>query len=69
MLQNTKLTASLKWNNYYEGLTSFEIQYKAVIAHIKNIRWKALGTVNTLRDSLSEKKLSCIVGQVPQNYP
>ena len=29
---------------------------KAVIAHIKNIRWKAFGIVNTLRESLSEKK-------------
>ena len=29
---------------------------KAVIAHTKNICWKAFGIVSTLRDSLSEKK-------------
>ena len=28
MLQNNKQTASLKWNNHYEGLKYFEIEYK-----------------------------------------
>ena len=29
MLQNTKQTDSLKWNNHYKGLKSFEKQYKS----------------------------------------
>ena len=39
------------------------LQYdiKAVTAHIKNIRWKAFGIVNTLRDSLSEKKPAALL--------
>lgn len=34
---------------------------KAVTAHIRNIRWKAFGIVNTFRDSLSDKKLAALL--------
>ena len=67
MLQNTKQTASLKWNNHYEGLKCLKYNIKAVIAHIKNIRLRAFGIVGKLKDSFSGKK--SIVGQVPRNYP
>ena len=69
MLQNSKQTASLKWNNHYEGLKFFEIEYKSsYISYQKHSLEGVWNSKYTYRWFVWEEA-SCIVGQAPQNNP